>query len=259
MFSMPDKSRMRCITELYHSLPDSMLRQMDVEKPGPMTIGEAISFIMDEPALSQNPLTVDPILMGIMNLVSEYLGTDDEANQLRMIHFAPMLSTLTRTAHVISPGTVKPMRRAGTDAHGRKYVAYEELPAIEFVYDDNVAHEHKTFKTYLDFAKYGVRPDGGRPLNKISICIAAKQYLNTVCEILGLGVMRMEREYNAMIREGLVEQSRATFNAIEARRARQMGVTMDQFNRELTKNATGPNTLFDPDGDVAEEDVLVAL
>ena len=201
MFSMPDKARMRCITEIYHYPPDSMIREMKANDPGPFTIGEAISFIMDEPALSQHPLTVDPTLMGIMNQVSEYLGSDDEANELRMIHFAPMLSVLTRTAHVISPGTVKPMRRAGTDAHGRKYVAYDELPAIEFVYSDDVAREHTTFRTYLDFAKHGVRVDGGRPLNKVSICIAAKQYMNTVCQILSLGVMRLEREYNTMIRQ----------------------------------------------------------
>jgi len=254
MFSMPDKVRMRSITELYQGgVNDDRLREMKVSKGNPLTIGEAISFIMDEPALTNRPLTVDPTLMGLVNSTSLYLGTSDEANQLRMIHFAPILSVLTRTTHVIDPGEVKTMRRGGVDDYGRKIVDYVKPPRVECVQSDDAYHHHRTFNAFLAMSVYNER------VPRVSICIAAKTYINDVSQILSLEVMRMEREYDAMIRESLKDRTRSTFNEISARRAREMGVTLTQFSDDLAKNQPGPNTLFDPDGTVEEDDVLVEV
>lgn len=254
MFSMPDKVRMRSISGLYQGgVNDDRLREMKPDKTGPLTIGEAISFIMDEPALTNRPLTVDPKLMGLVSSTSLYLGDGEEADQLRMIHFAPILSVLTRTAHVIDPGTVSVIKRGGSDSHGRKYVDYVTTPRVEYVQNDDADHQHRTFNAFLATSVYNNR------IPRASICIAAKTYITDVTEILGLEVMRMEREYNTMVREKMQAQTRETFQVIEDRRVRERGVKLTQFNQQLNANPTGPEPLYDPEGEVEEDDVLVAL
>lgn len=248
MLYSADKARLRRVTAMdYGSYGAMNMVQYEPDNPGPLNVMGAVCYVMDEPALTDTPLSVDRTLAENVNRACSTIGTDERGNELRMEYLHPVLHLIARTAFVVDEGVLA--KHSRSDEHGRRYLIWDTHPRIEYSLHEDVEPINKTFAAFLTMSNRKSRAD------RHMLAIAVAQYVREISAVLQLNVMQMEREYQERVRQAIHAEHRKIVADMDRRRAQLM--PLSKFADQVARADVGPDPLFDPDMD--ENDVLVEV